>query len=87
MNNTEYTEENRRSDFHYFENNHSALFGQYGKCFIAIRNGEVLGNFTSATEALEKLAAKYSPGTYSIQECNGKESANHVRIQRMCMGA
>ena len=82
-----YTEENRRNDFHFFTENHHKLYEQYGKCYIAIRNGEVLGGFSSVAETIEKLAGKYKPGAYSIQECNGKENANRVRIQRMAMGA
>jgi len=87
MKEVDYTEENRRKDFHFFTDNHNRLYEQYGKCYIAIRNGKVLGGFSTVAETLERLADKYKPGTYSIQECNGKESANRVRIQRMTIGA
>lgn len=83
----EYSELERRNDFEYFKRNYEELFHKYGKGFLAIRNGEVLGCYKTAIEALNDLKERYAPGTYSIQECDESESANYARIQRMVITA
>ena len=82
-----YTEEARRSDFHFFEDNQKELFEKYGECYLAIKNKEIIGNFNTITDALESLSKEYAPGTYSLQRCSGSANANRVRIQRMAIGA
>lgn len=87
MSKLEYTENDRRNDFRFLNENLNKLYSQYGKCFLAIRNGEIIGSASTAKELLDSLSHEYQYGTYSIQECNGSATANQVRIQRMTIGA
>lgn len=80
MNEMMYTDKDREADFEFFVTHYDELFLQYGRCFLAIRNGAVLGFFKTAKGAFDALAAEYPRGTYILQECTGKTSAYQTRI-------
>lgn len=78
-----YTDVQRKADFDYFVENYERFYLQYGHSFIAIKNKEVLGNYTSVREALDSLSPKYEVGSYIIQECTGDDSAYRTTIMRL----
>lgn len=82
----DYTDLDRKNDFHYFADHYKELFGKYGKGFVAIRNKEVLGASKAIEELLERLRPEYEPGSYSLQECDDSEAVSLVRIQRLSIG-
>lgn len=80
MNGMDYNEEQRNLDFDYFLSNYNDLFREYGKCFLAIRNGSVLGRYGTPSEAVEALRPDYPLGSYLLQECTGREDAYQTRL-------
>lgn len=78
-----YTQEDRNSDFDFFVKNYQCLFKQYGHKFLAIKNKQVLGSYSTIADAIHQLSDNYKPGTYIIQECNGDDSAYKVSIMRL----
>lgn len=81
-----YTEQDRNNDFDFFIDNFEALFKQYGRCYLAIKGGEVLGQFSSAAEAVDSLSAEYEPGTYIVQKCFGDKRSYTATITRLLTG-
>ena len=75
-----YTDKDRKNDFHWFLENYDFLYKQYGHKFIAIRNQTILGIYDDMREALDKTSAKYPLGTFCVQECNGNASAYTASI-------
>lgn len=70
-----YSDNERQADFDFFVENYDALFKRYGKCYIAIRNKEILGVYKSSIDAVRDLLPVYEIGSYILQECNGDASA------------
>lgn len=83
----DYTEKDRRNDFHYLLDNSESLFQKYGRCYLAIRKGEIIGHADTPAMILKELSGEFPAGTYSIQECDNNDLANRVRIQRLLMRA
>ena len=75
-----YTEKDRKNDFHWFLNNYKYLYEQHGHKFLAIQYKTIIGVYDGMREALDKTAQRYPLGTFSVQECNGNESAYLVSI-------
>ena len=65
----------QHDDFEWFKENYAFLFEKYGACFLAIRNNQVVGSFTSYSEAVSNMRKKVAMGDFIVQECNGNESA------------
>ena len=76
----EYTEKERISDFEYYKKNLKQLFEQYGKCYIAIRNKEILGSYRTLEEAKKALSKSFSTGEYILQKCGEDEKAYTTKI-------
>lgn len=76
----EYTDQDRNDDFEYFISIYQDLYKKYGHKYIALKNKEILGVFTTPKEAIHHLSNQYILGTYIIQECNGDESAYTASI-------
>jgi len=70
-------------DFKWFLENYTDLYDKYGRSFLAIKNENVLGAYTSFSEAVETTVQTEELGTFIIQECNGNESAYTVQIASM----
>lgn len=75
-----YTDKERKNDFHWFVKNYDLLYKQYGHKFIVIQNQIVLGVYDGMREALDETSKNHSLGTFSVQECNGDESAYTASI-------
>ena len=82
-----YKNEERDRDFDYFLDHYSELFAEYGKCFIAIRNMQVIGAFSTIREAINALAPEHPIGSYILQECDGTENAYTTRIMGVKISA
>ncbi len=75
-----YTDKERDIDFDFFLSNYDELFQKYGKCFLAIRDRQILGSYLTVREAIDDLAPEYPLGSYILQECDGTENAYTTRI-------
>lgn len=62
-------------EFKYYIDNQSELLKKYNGRFIAIVGNEVVGNYDSFEDAVEKTSQKYTIGTFLIQECSEGDSA------------
>lgn len=83
-----YSDQDRNADFDFFVQHYNDLFNQYGHCYLAIKNKQVLGSYASVSDAIDDLSSEYEMGTYIIQECSGSHDAYIVRIMRflICLG-
>ena len=62
-------------DFHWFVENYDALFKQYGKSFLVIKDRAVVGSFKNLKDGVKDAFSKYKPKTFIIQECDGTPDA------------
>ena len=44
----EYTKKDREKDFHFYIEHMPEWFAQFGRCYVAVRNGEMIGHFDTA---------------------------------------
>ena len=70
-------------DFNWFLSNYDDIFKAYGHSYLAIKDENVLGSYSSFKEALDATVLTEELGTFIIQECNGNESAYTVNISSM----
>ena len=75
-----YTEIERRKDFHWFLENYDNLYKQHGHKFFAIQNEVILGVYDGMREALDETSKQHPLGTFCVQECNGNETAYTTSI-------
>jgi len=62
-------------EFNYYLEHQEELVKEYKGKFIVIKGHEVLGDYDSELEAIEKTAANHEKGTFLVQQClPGKES-------------
>ena len=81
-----YTEQDRENDFKFFVDNFDALFDEYGRCYLAIKDREILGTFSSAADAVDRLSAEHELGTYIVQKCFGDKRSYTATITRLLTG-
>ena len=67
--------EQQLEDFNWFTENYQSLYDKYGKCFLSIKNREVLGSYSSYAEAVNESSSKYDLGSFIVQQCDGQASA------------
>lgn len=77
-----YTDQDRYDDFEYFVDNYDELFKQYGYCYLAIKNKNILGSFSSLSDAINELSPIHPLGTYILQECSGSRDSYIVHMMR-----
>lgn len=75
-----YTDIDRKNDFHWFLENYDSFYNKYGHKFLVIQNKTILGVYDEIREALDETSKRYPLGTFSVQECNGDESAYTASI-------
>ncbi len=75
-----YQDKQADDDFDFFLDNYDAIYKEYGKCFIAIRNKHILGTFSTVREGVDALAPDYPQGSYILQECDGTPAAYTTSI-------
>jgi hypothetical protein len=57
------------SDYKYFIDNLKSLYKQYGGRFLVIKDGAVIGSYTTFSDAFYATAKTEKLGTFIIQEC------------------
>lgn len=77
----EYTDADRKADFDYYVRHMTEWYKKYGRCYVAVRNGEMIGRFETAADAVENLADQYPIGTYIVQRCDADDGAYKIRVQ------
>lgn len=66
MNSQEYS---LHDEFHYFIENQTRLFEQYGEKVLVITGSQVIGAYASPLDAYLDAQLKYPLGTFLIQRC------------------
>ena len=79
--------EEQRRDFEWFMREMPDLYGRYGHCFVAIRDGHVLGTYETFPEGVSAASADNAPGTFIVQEVGPDEGAYTVEMPSMWVGA
>ena len=67
--------ERQKSDFKWFKGEMSDLYREYGRCYVAIRDKEVLGVYPTFGDGVEATSAAFEPGTFIVQEVGPDASA------------
>ncbi len=70
-------------DFVWFKEHYVELQNKYGNAFIAIKNKQVLGVYSSYAEGVAHTAKSEELGTFIVQECNSQHKAYHCCISSM----
>lgn len=67
-------------DYKWFLENYDSLFRKFGKAYLAIKNGAVLGSYQTYADAVHETERKEALGSFIVQYCNGEESGytNHI---------
>lgn len=67
-------------DYQWFLENYDSLFKEFGESYLAIKNGVVLGSFSSYADAVHSTEKTEELGSFIVQYCNGNESGytNHI---------
>ena len=61
-------------DYEWFLENYSAIFEKYGDTYVAIKDGNILGNYNSYAECVREISKTEKLGTFIVQHCDGKET-------------
>jgi len=76
--------EKLEKEFKYYLEHQDELVKKYNGKFIVIKNREVIGDFDSELEAIEKTAEKHELGTFLVQKCEpGSESYTQTYHSRV----
>lgn len=62
-------------EFQYYKDNQKELLKKYNGRYIAIVGREVVGDYDTFEDAVDKTTLQYKPGTFLIQECTEGEDA------------
>lgn len=60
----------QNSDYKWFLDNFDNLFKNYGLCFLAIKNKNVLGHYKTYSEAVYETIKKEELGSFIVQKCS-----------------
>ena len=62
-------------EFQYYIDNQDKIVEEYNGRYVAIKNGEVIGDFSNELEAIEETSKTHTLGTFLVQRCEpGTES-------------
>lgn len=73
-------EKRRLDDFCWFVENYDNIYKQYGECYVAVRNKEIIGVFSNFGDACHEMDKVSKSTDQIIQYCNGKESGYRARF-------
>lgn len=73
----------QHSDYEWFLANYDDLFKKYGVSYLAIKNKQVLGKYSSYAEGVHETEKTEPLGSFIVQFCNGNESGFTNRISSM----
>lgn len=68
------------SDFHWFVDHYDELFNKYGTCYLIIKDEQIYGAYDSHRIAVDEAWKLFTPGTVSVQYCNGDKSGYTAEI-------
>jgi hypothetical protein len=74
-----------RKNFVYYREHQSALFNQYGDCFLLIYDCEVIGAFERQIDAFEAGKRDYDEGSFLVVRCTETDSEYTVRNNHTSM--
>jgi len=57
-------------DFDFYLEHQEELVKKYNGKYVVIKNGEILGAYSSDIEAIEKTSKDHELGTFLVQYCN-----------------
>lgn len=63
------------SDYQWFLENYSELYDEFGASFLAIKNKNILGVYSTYADGVRETLRSEEIGTFIVQECNGNSSA------------
>ena len=70
-------------DFAWFQEHYADFQKQYGNAFLAIKNKQVLGAYSTYAEGVRETAKTEKLGTFIIQECNANTEAYKCYVASM----
>ena len=57
-------------EFQYYLDHQAELAHQYQGRYIVIKEGRLLGDYESVSEAIRETAKEHDPGTFLVQRCD-----------------
>lgn len=73
-----------KKEFEYYLAHQDELVKKYNGKFIVIKDCQVIGEYDSLLEAVEKTSKKYELGTFLVQKCEpGSESYTQTYHSRV----
>ena len=63
------------ADFKWFIEHMPKLYEEYGECYLAIKNKQVLGKYKTFSDGVKATSIAEPVGTFIIQRCGKDESA------------
>jgi hypothetical protein len=76
-----------KQEFEYYLEHQNELVQKYNGRFIVIKDCQVIGDYSSELEAIDKTKAKYEIGTFLVQKCvPGDESFSATYHSRFAFG-
>ena len=70
----------QEKDFRWFVDNYDNIYKQYGKCFVAIKNKQIIGVYRTYADGVHETAKTQKMGTFIVQFCNGDKSGYTAHI-------
>ena len=67
-----------QKEFEYYLAHQTELAAKYQGRYIVIKDGEVLGDYASAEEAVRATTPKQEPGTFLVQQCDADPESTKV---------
>ena len=59
-----------RAEFEYYVQHQAELAEKYQDRYLVIKDGEVLGDYATASEAVRATVKTHEPGTFLVQRCD-----------------
>ena len=70
----------QEKDYKWFLENYNNLYKEYGQKYLAIKNQNVIGVYSSYADAVNTTKKTEKLGTFIVQFCSGDETAYTNRI-------
>ena len=72
-----------KSNFNWYRANLAELYAEYGDCYLAIKDRQVIGTYPSYAEAVKETSKTEEHGTFNVQKCGPDESAYTVHCHNV----
>lgn len=70
----------QREDFVWFLANRPVLHKKYGNVFLAIKDKNVIGVYSSYVDAVQRTQEEQELGSFIVQECTGSSECYTARV-------